>query len=66
MDSNFTVNSFDANLVLQFSAMLVGPLDCGELGDLNGDCLLDSVDAALILQLAAGMIPILLYEPCEQ
>lgn len=49
------VNSVDALLVLQFTAALVGSLDCLAAGDLNADLNVDSLDAALILQIVAGI-----------
>ena len=50
------VNAIDAALILQFSAGLLGALDCQDAADVNGDGEINSIDAALILQFVAGLI----------
>ena len=53
---NRTTDSIDAALVLQFTAGLLGSLDCQDAADVNGDLEVTSVDAALILQFTAGLV----------
>jgi hypothetical protein len=48
--------STDALLVLQLSAQLIAGLPCAQYGDVNGDGRIDTLDALLILQFAAGLI----------
>jgi len=48
------VTSIDAVLVLQFSASLLGELECQDEADTNVDGSVDAIDATLILQLVAG------------
>jgi hypothetical protein len=43
--------------VLQLSAGLIGSLPCGALGDVNHDGRVNALDAALILQVDAGLLP---------
>jgi hypothetical protein len=50
------VSSVDAAVVLQFSAGLLGGLDCQENADVNHDGAIDSIDVALILQFSAGLL----------
>jgi hypothetical protein len=51
------VNSVDAQLILQLKANLISSLPNEPSGDVNDDGQLTSVDAALILQRTAGLIP---------
>ena len=50
------VNAIDAALILQFSAGLLGALDCQDAADVNNDGAINSIDAALILQFTAGLL----------
>ncbi len=56
IDCSGVVDSVDAALVLQFSALLVDPLGCDYKGDMTQNGRLDSRDALLVLQLEAGLI----------
>ena len=49
-------NSIDAALVLQYTAALIGTLDCALGADVNTDDFIDSIDAALVLQFEAGFL----------
>lgn len=49
-------DSFDAALILQFSASLISALPCQQNADVNHDGSIDAIDAALILQYAAGLL----------
>ena len=51
-----TADDIDAALILQFTAGLLGSLDCQDAADVNGDLEVTSVDAALILQFVAGLV----------
>ena len=51
-----TADDIDAALILQFTAGLLGSLDCQDAADVNGDLEVTSVDAALILQFTAGLV----------
>jgi hypothetical protein len=56
VNDNGSVNSVDAQLVLQFKAALIDSLPNPDSADVDGDGQITSVDAALILQLEAGLI----------
>ena len=45
-------------------AAMLDSLPCGDISDMNRDCVLDSLDAALVLQVAASLIPPPEYQPC--
>lgn len=51
------VDSRDALAVLQYSAGLLNPLPCAERADIDGDGFVGALDAALLLQQAAGLLP---------
>ena len=53
------VDSVDATLVLQYSAGLLGILECPETADVNSDSAVDSIDATLILQFSEALLDIL-------
>ena len=50
------VNSIDAALVLQHSALLLSSLACESAADVNGDGAINAIDAVVILQFAAGQL----------
>ena len=50
-----TANSIDAVLVLLLGAALIQSLPCEGLADVNGDGEIDARDAAIILQIEAGL-----------
>ena len=43
-------------LILQLITKLLASLACEDVGDVNGDGRIDSLDALLILQYAVGLI----------
>lgn len=53
---NGDVDAIDAALMLQFSAGLLGQLQCAAGADVNGDGRVDAIDAALVLQYGAGLL----------
>jgi len=55
-DCDLLTNAVDASLVLQLEADLVDDVACTHLADVTGDGLVDSRDAARILQFVAGLI----------
>ena len=54
MNCDDVLDSRDAALVLQFTAELIAQLPCTDLGDMNEDGQVDSLDALAILQEVAG------------
>ena len=56
VNCNGMVSAFDAALVLQFNAGLLGSLPCSDGADVDGDHNISSIDAALILQFTAGLL----------
>ncbi len=55
-DCDSTVNSIDANVVLQSSARLIDSAPCESAADANRDGAVRSTDATLILQYTAGLL----------
>jgi hypothetical protein len=55
-DRDEVVTPLDALAILQVDARLTNWLRCANVADVNGDARLDALDAALILQDAAGLI----------
>jgi len=51
-----SINSIDAELILQLTADLIQPFDCTGAGDANADGSTNSIDATLVLQYVAGLI----------
>ena len=51
-----TINAIDAQLVLQLSGDLLAGLPCDSNGDVDGNGVVDVVDAALILVYEVGFI----------
>jgi hypothetical protein len=47
----------DAALVLQLHAGLISSLPCPAAADIDGNSLINSIDAALVLQKVAGIYP---------
>ncbi|MCH8912378.1 MAG: hypothetical protein IIA33_02300 [Planctomycetes bacterium] len=44
-------------LILQFSASIIGELPCQDVADVNQDGSVDALDATLLLQFIAGLLP---------
>ena len=57
VNCNNSAGPIDATLILQFSAGIIGTLECEQVGDVNHDGRLDTIDASLLLQLWAELIP---------
>ncbi|MDZ4277549.1 MAG: hypothetical protein U1B78_00265 [Dehalococcoidia bacterium] len=55
-DCSGLVDSVDAALALQFEAGVAGSLPCQALADLSGDAQVTALDAALVLQIVAGLL----------